>query len=162
MDNHILCEYTIKEENLKSPVQIINYFDNEKKYLYGKENQKEIKELCELYLNGNKIDFTFKYKFDKEGKYRIKVVCKKPLTNTSHMFYDCSCLTFLDLSHFNSSNLTNTNGMFHNCTSLTTILLMNFNSNNVKTMTNMFRDCTSLTSLDLSNFNKIYNKKNEY
>ena len=86
MDNHILCEYTIKEENLKSPVQIINYFDNEKKYLYGKENQKEIKELCELYLNGNKIDFTFKYKFDKEGKYRIKVVCKKPLTNTSHMF----------------------------------------------------------------------------
>ncbi len=27
---------------------------------------------CELYINDEKIDFCFKYKFPKEGKYKIK------------------------------------------------------------------------------------------
>ena len=134
MANHILCEFTIKEEDLKSPIQLLNHDDVEK----GKSNETELKESCELYLNGNKIDFTFKYKFEKEGKYKLKIICNKPLSNINYLFYNCSCLNFIDLSHFNTTNLTELNGTFYNCTSLTTILLFNFNSTNIHSMNNLF------------------------
>ena len=43
--------------------------------------------------------------------------------------------------------------MFSNCSSLTSLDLSNFNTNNVETMSDMFSNCSSLTSLNLSNFN---------
>ena len=39
-------------------------------------NEDEIKENCELYLNNNKIDFCYKYKFPKDGKYKIYIIIK--------------------------------------------------------------------------------------
>ena len=45
-----------------------------------------------LYLNGIKIDFCYKYKFTKEGKYTFKIIFKKPLININYMFYDCNKL----------------------------------------------------------------------
>ena len=153
MDNQILCEITIKKEDINKPIQLLNYLDNEKKHLCGKENLKEIKDNCELYLNGEKIDFTFTYKFQKEGKNKLKIVCKKPLSNIGHMFYDCTHTNFIDLSHFNSSNLVELNGLFYNCTLLSILLLGNLNTSNVKSMINMFRDCSSLTELDVTCLN---------
>ena len=46
--------------------------------------------------------------------------------------------------------------MFINCSSLTSLNVSNFNTNNVKDMHYMFYNCSTLTSLNLSNFN-IYN-----
>ena len=37
------------------------------------------------------------------------------------LFSQCSRLTSLDLSNFNTSNVTNTSGMFESCSALTTI-----------------------------------------
>ena len=42
---------------------------------------------------------------------------------------------------------------FCNCSSLTSLDLSNFNTNNVFNMQCMFAKCSSLTSLNLSNFN---------
>ena len=43
-----------------------------------KINEKEIKECCELYLNDNKIDFSFMYKFNKSGEYyNLTIIFKK-------------------------------------------------------------------------------------
>ena len=69
------------------------------------------------------------------------------------MFSDCSSLTSLDLSGFNTLNVTNMERMFYECSSLTSLDLSNFNTSNVTNMRDMFAYCTSLTSLDLSNFN---------
>ena len=40
------------------------------------------------------------------------------LNDTSYMFYQCSSLTLLDLSLFNTSLVTNMQYMFYNCSSL--------------------------------------------
>lgn len=68
------------------------------------------------------------------------------------MFNDCSKLTSLDLSSFDTSNVTDMSGMFYKCSSFTTLGLSNLDTSNVTDMRAMFDDCSSLTSLDLSSF----------
>ena len=75
------------------------------------------------------------------------------VTDMYRMFYGCSGLTSLDVSHFNTQNVTCMDGMFSGCSSLTSLDLSSFNTQNVTTMRHMFYYCSSLTSLDLSNFN---------
>ena len=47
------------------------------------------------------------------------------------MFRECSLLTKINLSNFNTNNLINMGFMFDECTSLTNINLSNFNTNKV-------------------------------
>ena len=54
------------------------------------------------------------------------------------MFYNCSSLTTLDLSKFNTNNVTHMGNMFRNCSSLTSLDLSKFNTNNVTNMDDMF------------------------
>ena len=61
------------------------------------------------------------------------------------MFYQCSNLTNLDLSNFNTQNVTNMSWMFDCCESLTNLNLSNFNTQNVTDMSAMFDCCNSLT-----------------
>ena len=75
------------------------------------------------------------------------------VTNMSYMFYSCSKLTSLDLTKFNTGNVTDMNNMFYNCSSLTSLDVTHFNTEKVTNMNNMFEDCSSLTSLDVTNFN---------
>jgi len=70
--------------------------------LKGINNEKEIKDNCELYLYDKKIDFCYKFQLE---KYIIKIIFEKPLTNTNYMFFECSSLTSLNLSNFNTNNL---------------------------------------------------------
>ena len=69
------------------------------------------------------------------------------------MFAQCSSLTSLDLSSFNTSKVTDMRGLFEGCKKLTSLNVSSFNTSNVKYMDGMFKDCSSLTSLDLTNFN---------
>ena len=43
--------------------------------------------------------------------------------------------------------------MFNECSSLTNINVSNFNTNNVEDMSNMFCDCNALKEINLKNFN---------
>ena len=81
------------------------------------------------------------------------------VTNMSLMFAECSSLTSLDVSNFNTSNVIYMNSIFAGCSSLTSLDISNFNTSNVTDMAAMFGDCSSLTSLDVSNLdtsNVIY------
>ena len=69
------------------------------------------------------------------------------------MFYNCSVLTSLNVSNFDTSNVTNMNSMFEYCSALTSLDLSNFNTSKVTDMRYMFKNCPALTSLDLSSFN---------
>ena len=114
---------------------------------------KEIKENIEIKINEKIIEFSYNYKFKKEGKYKIEYLFKNNLNKTCFMFYECNSLTNLNLSNFNTQNVTNMSYMFEFCNSLTNLNLSNFNTQNVINMGWMFYDCFSLTNLDLSNFN---------
>ena len=73
-------------------------------------------------------------------------------TNMDCMF-DRSGVTSLDLSNFNTSNVTSMYMMFNGCSGLTNLDLRSFNTAKVTMMASMFKDCPKLASLDLSSFN---------
>ena len=75
------------------------------------------------------------------------------VTNMNGMFWFCSGLTSLDLSHFNTQNVTSMNGMFSHCSGLTSLDVSHFNTQNVTSMNGIFSNCSGLTSLDVSHFN---------
>ena len=160
-NNKILGEIYIKKEDVGKYIRIINSFENIKREWHFKdsdedwkyENEKEIKDNIEIKINGKKIKFTYKYKFNKEGKYIIKYSFKNNLTKTCWIFYECNSLTNLDLSNFNIQNVTNLRSMFSFCKSLRNLDLSNFHTQNITDMNRMFYDCKSLRNLDLSNFN---------
>ena len=54
------------------------------------------------------------------------------------MFQECSSLTNLDLSSFNTSNVTNISNMFNNNSNLTNIDLSSFDFSRVTTSSDMF------------------------
>ena len=74
------------------------------------------------------------------------------VTNMKSMFYRCTSLTELDLSHFNTSNVTTMENMFYGL-KLTSLDLSSFNTSKVTTMKNMFYYCENLTSLNVKSFN---------
>ena len=153
-DNYIMSEFDVN--NTKEFIQLLNCYEKAKKEftnIEGKENEKEISEFCGLYLNEEKIDFCFKHKFQKEGKYYIKIKINKNLTNINYLFFNCSFLTSLNLSNFNTNNVIDSSAMLFNCSSLTSLNLSNFNTNNINNMTGMFGNCSSLIFLNLSSFN---------
>ena len=127
--SYIIAEINIDEYNMNEKIRLINsfeqiirekeeeeeedYFDDIKKEEYYKyENEKEIKDNCEIEINNNKIEFSYFYEFKEEGKYIIKYIFLKNLTKTDFMFYYCNSLTNLNLSNFNTQNVTNMSYMF--------------------------------------------------
>ena len=166
-NNKIIGEIYIKKEDINKDIRIINSFENVKregrwvdrdddiKYL----NEKEIKENIEIKINGKLIEFTYYYKFNKEGKHTIEYSFKNNLTKTGCMFYNCNLYISLDLSNFNTQNVTDMRDMFHGCQSLLSLDLSNFNTQNVTNMYGMFDFCFSLTKENLiTKDNKILEK----
>ena len=160
-NNIIIGEINISSNDINKYIQIINSFENykrikklgEKEDDYKYENEKELKENIEIRINGKKIEFSYLYKYNKEGKYEIEYLFKKDLTKTNHMFSGCESLTKINLANFNTVNVTNMKYMFYDCKSLTNLNVSNFNTQNVTDMSWMFWNCKSLTNLNLSNFN---------
>ena len=74
------------------------------------------------------------------------------VTSMSDMFNGCSSLTSLDVSNFDTSAVTNMGSMFSGCSSLTSLDLSSFDTSAITSISEMFRGCNSLTSLDVSNF----------
>lgn len=74
------------------------------------------------------------------------------VTDMRNMFYGCSKLTTLDVSHFKTGNVTNMNLMFYYCSGLTSLDVKGFDTENVTDMGSMFNNCSSLKSLDISSF----------
>ena len=75
------------------------------------------------------------------------------VTDMGYMFYGCSALTSLDVTHFNTAKVTNMSYMFSSCVALTSLDVTKFNTANVTDMSGMFSGCKTLTSLDVSKFN---------
>ena len=86
------------------------------------------------------------------------------VTRMSCMFFNCSSLTSLDVTHFNTANVTDMSCMFFNCSSLTSLDVTHFNTANVTDMMSMFSNCSSLTSLDVTHFNtaKVTNMRSMF
>ena len=77
------------------------------------------------------------------------------LTTTNTMFFMCDKLqTINNLEYLNTENVTDMAGMFYGCSSLESLDLSHFDTKNVtgNGMVGMFYECSSLKSLDVSSF----------
>ena len=159
-NNEINCIYIPKEN--ETEINLLHDYNLDLNEL--NENRKEIyldakfyilnmKENIEIYVNNKKISFDVKYKIKESKELKVKFKFKKLLSNTSYMFYECSSLSSIDLSSFNTTNINNMSFMFYKCCSLKSINLSSFNTTNLNDMNSMFSCCFSLKSIDLSSFN---------
>ena len=153
--NYILAECDL--ENNEN-VRIINSYENYIREFYGEihnknKNEEFIKQI-QIQIDNKDIPFNYRFKLDK-GKHKIKYIIKDTniLTNLNFLFFDCSKLTNLDLSHFKTKNVTDISFMFSRCKSLSNLNLSNFNTKQVTNMEFLFSWCESLTFLNLSSFN---------
>ena len=74
------------------------------------------------------------------------------VTTMYQMFEKCTGLSNLDISNFGTSNVTNMGYMFSNCSGLTNLDVSKFDTSKVTSMSYMFSNCSGLTNLDVSNF----------
>ena len=144
--NFIKCKYYIKPFDDKT-IQIMNneglgeYYRNEE--IYSK---------MKVIINGEIFSKNLKYKFNSKGTQIVYLISENLLTNMSFMFYDCTSLTEIDLSSYNTNQVTDMSNMFSNCKSLNKINLTSINTNNVINMANMFSGCSSLKEINLLSF----------
>ena len=123
------------------------------------EKDKKIQLQCFVwYKDANskkEVNVTYGLFQDSEATKIEILSCGSKIENMNSMFANCSKLTVLKLSNFNTVNVTDMFGMFNDCSSLKELDLSNFNTTKVTNMQAMFAHCSSLTELDLSNFNTI-------
>ena len=82
--------------------------------------------------------------------YGVEYINITKLTSMNYMFLNCSNLTYLDTSGWDTSKVTDMSGMFENCFGLASLDLSSFNTSMVTTMDGMFYKCPGLASLDVS------------
>lgn len=73
----------------------------------------------------------------------------KKVTDMSYMFYGCSNLESLDVSHFNAEQVTTMYNMFAGCSSLSDLTFSGLQSKVLENTASMFYGCSKLTSLEL-------------
>ena len=73
--------------------------------------------------------------------------------NLGSIFYYCTNLKEVDVSHFDTSKVTQMYCMFTKCEKITSLNLSNFDTSNVENTSHMFNSCFALTTLDLTSFN---------
>ena len=130
-ENYAIWKLYINQTN--TPETIINS---------GPYNKQEI-ENTEIYINNEKISFTYFYTFPQIGEYTIKYKFNSPIINMDRLFYRINSLISLDLSNFNSSLVTNMDSTFRECKSLISIDLSKFDSSQVTYMDGLFMDSES-------------------
>ena len=137
------------------------YYENNIKINFDKENE-EIKTLNDgntnIYLDNKPIKFCKFFKPTKEGEYKIKIIFKnKILKDCSYLFRNCTNVTRIDLSCFDSSKVNNMYYMFNRCCNLEEIDFNNFNTDKVTNMSHCFNKCKCLKKII---FPSSFNTKN--
>ena len=150
----------IGPDDINKEIHIINSYENVKReekselkdHDYPYMNEKEIKENIQIKINDTPINFTYLYRFEKPGSYKIEYFIRRNLTKTNHLFYNCNKLTNLYLPLLDTRNIANMNCMFSGCSALKVLGISKFDTQNVGDMRCLFKDCSSIPNLNLSNF----------
>ena len=158
INNKINLQLNIEKGDIN---KCIYFLDNtNRSFLINKKfevhNHDFLKELndsnVELYINEKKYIYQKYFKPEKEGIHNITLKIKIRMKDCSFMFYDCSKITSIDLSSFDTKDVINMGYMFHGCINVTNINLSSFNTSNTTNMRNMFNNCNKLENINLITF----------
>ena len=163
--NQITIIIKVNQKDISKEIYFLEndyYLRNNKSYKFD-NNNKEIEDFnennIELYINDQNKTKNFAKFFipKKEGKYVIKIIFKKKMTDCRYMFRNCDNIESVDLSSFDSSDVNNMNYMFGKCHYLEEVNLNNLVTDKVTDMSYMFNKCRLLKKL---NFPESFNTKN--
>ena len=143
--SYIKAIYEITKDDINKNIQILNCDEQ--------INKNELEKICNIYLNKQKIPFTFESNFFEPGEYVFTFEFNELLINANKLFYGCSNIKSLNFSKFKSSYIKDMTDMFNGCSKLESLDLSNFRTKKVITMKGLFKKCTALKILDLSSFN---------
>ena len=90
---------------------------------------------------------------DSKGNWKIDLLNYGLYTDASLMFENGAGINWIDLSHFNASQIENMGQMFAGCSSLMDVSAPNLDTKNVTSMLGMFDNCGWLAEVDLSGWN---------
>jgi surface protein len=160
LKNHILLYFFIlysiiyfsKEENSNSILLTIKGTENQQ--IFSRLFNLTPDNIDSIYVNNAPQENIGKTVYNLvEPINNISIIWNTKITDCSEMFSDLSNITYIDLSHFDTSLVTSMYYMFNGCYNLTSINLNNVNTSSVNNMGSMFFNCISLTSLNLNYFN---------
>ena len=168
--NEICITLKIEKDDLDKEIYFLDNTDgtyniNDKEVNSVHDNLKELNELnTELYINSYKKKYKKYFIPTEEGSFHIRLKFNNNIQDCSFMFYDCSKITKIDLSSFDTKNVTNMSYMFSGCDNIVNLDLSSFDTKNVINMSNMFCDCNNIINLNLSSFNteKVTNMSNMF
>lgn len=150
-ENNIICTHEIEINDINKDIQIINFYYNDIRD--PKDcNKEEITQKSEIYIDNKLIDFSPVYKFDKKGKYKVKIKFNKPIVNGKFMFLNCKTIKEINGNNFNASKLKFADKMFSECEKLKEIQIDKWKVSNVESMSSMFEKCKSLEEFSAPNW----------
>ena len=119
----------------------------------------EISFAPKIICNSNVTNMSYLYSNNTSKSIDVSGLVTSRATDMKNMFYNCSSLTSLDLSNFDTSKVTGTGmgSMFENCNALSSLNLSGWDTSKISNFDRTFINCKKLTSLDLSSFitNKV-------
>ena len=93
-------------------------------HIFGYENDQKFNRSYypnEVYINGQKQDsVNYSYYFQNDSN-SVELIWNNSIKSCRQMFRNCSQITEVDLSNFNSSEILDINSLFFNCFSLTSV-----------------------------------------
>ena len=148
--NEIKLKLKIEKKDVNKSIFFIdNFIQGEHRH----DNLKELNQLnTQIFINNIKYKYEKSFRPQKDGFHEIKINFNIKIKDCSYMFYDCSNLSNLDLSSFDTSNVNNMSHMFDKCYNLTNLDLSSFDTKNVTNMSYMFSVCSNLANVNLSSF----------
>ena len=141
------CYYNIESES--SETQIIS------------ESYDDSSGNIDIYIEGQKISYSKKYKFEKAKSYNIQYKFKSEL-NMDYMFKNIFSLTNINinLEKANTVKIKSMIGCFENCRNLIDFKIRGFDISEIKSLHKLFYNDAKLTEVDLQNFDNENNLEN--
>ena len=138
----IIAKYTT------NATDVLPTFNSGYSYTYKEVNDNGIYTV-ELYSDTDFTSCSFSEKTALLTVEYLKVTSN--VTDMTYMFYNCSQLTQLDLSNWDTSSVTNMSYMFRDCSQLTQLDVSNWDTSNVTSVSNMFNNCPNLRKIKILN-----------
>jgi len=116
-----------------------------------------------LFIDGKEEKLKEKVKVEDPNKtLEIKLIKINEPTDLSEMFYECDCLSNINIKNkWNTSNVTTMRGMFYGCKALKNLPdISKWVTNKINDLSSMFEGCEILESLSDLSIWKVENVKN--
>ena len=101
----------------------------------------------DIIIEGKKVDYNIKYKFEKFGKYNIQFILYNDI-NMFNMFKDVDSLIEVNMTTENDVKILNIENCFENCINLNSVNIKGFNFNQIKSFHKLFYK-SGLTSYNI-------------